>query len=460
LKYIFFLLIVLFFTSCASKEAVTLEKKKEVKKQEKAQEQELKSKKEKKKNIEISDLVKIPQNVEFFAKELSSKVKMYEIQQKYENYYFSVWNDKKPREKLEDVKWPFTSYKVGSSYGENLKPLEQKFFDEMYEKANFEKYGTANLNAITLRHVNIRAFPTDKPLFKDPDIAGEGFPFDYLQNSTLSANKPLFVSHYSKDREWVYAFSSFASGWIKSSEIVFLKKEHTDAWQKAQQIFFIKEGEPIYTKKSTFLFSSKIGMMLALISEDENNFIALAISSYKNSTPMFERVKISKKIATKEPLKLDKDSLTNVINEVAKSNYGWGGMYGQRDCSSTLRDIYAPFGIWLPRNSSQQAKVGKIVSLDKFSDEEKIANIKKYAIPFQTLLYKKGHIVLYVGTFDEEIIVLHNTWGVKIKKDDTEGRVVIGKTIFSTLRLGENLENYDKDGEILRNLESMNIITQ
>ena len=139
MKYIFFLLIVLFFTSCASKEAVTLEKKKEVKKQEKAQEQELKSKKEKKKNIEISDLVKIPQNVEFFAKELSSKVKMYEIQQKYENYYFSVWNDKKPREKLEDVKWPFTSYKVGSSYGENLKPLEQKFFDEMYEKANFEK---------------------------------------------------------------------------------------------------------------------------------------------------------------------------------------------------------------------------------------------------------------------------------------------------------------------------------
>ncbi|NOR58174.1 MAG: glycoside hydrolase [Sulfurimonas sp.] len=457
MRYVFLVVLALLFASCSSKEPVAVQSKQEVVK---TADKEGKPKKEPKKIVEIHDLVNIPQNVEFFTKKVSSSAKKYNIQSKYEKYYFSVWNDIEPRERLEDVKWPFNTYKAGDSYGENFQLLKQEFFNEMFDNANFEKYATLNAKAITLRHVNIRAFPTIKPLLRDPKKAGEGFPFDYLQNSTLHANKPLFVSHYSKDREWVYAFSSFASGWIKASEIVFLKKEHTDSWQKAQQIFFTKENIPVYSQNGNFLFSSKIGMMLALIYEDDKNFTTLAISSYKNSTPMFEKVKISKKIATKETLNLDRRSLTNIMSELFKSNYGWGGMYGQRDCSSTLRDMYAPFGIWLPRNSSQQAKVGKIIKLEDLSDKEKVSIIKTLAVPFQTLLYKKGHIVLYVGTLDNDIVVFHNTWGIKTIKDDIEGRVVVGKTVFSTLRLGQNLENYDKEAEILGNLKSMNILTK
>lgn len=451
MRYIFLVLFALVFASCSSKEPI-------VAKQEVDKEAELK--KEFERSIEIYDLVNIPQDVEFFTQEVDTKTKTYNIQNKYEKYYFNVWNDTEPRETLEDVKWPFNVYKAGDSYGENLQLLKQEFFDEMLDNANFDKYGTLNAKAVTLRHVNIRAFPTIKPLLRDPKKAGEGFPFDYLQNSTLHANKPLFVSHYSKDKEWVYAFSSFTSGWIKSSEIAFLKKEYIDLWQKAQQIFLVKEDVPIYSSDGTFLFSSKIGMMLALISENDKNFTALAISSYKNSSPKYEKVKISKDMARKDILNLDRKALTSIMSEVFKSNYGWGGMYGQRDCSSMLRDMYAPFGIWLPRNSSQQAKVGKIIKLEDLSDEEKISIIKTSAVPFQTLLYKKGHIVLYVGTFKDEIIVFHNTWGIKTKKDDVEGRVVIGKSVFSTLRLGKNLEDYDKEGEILGNLESMNILTQ
>nr|WP_321265570.1 SH3 domain-containing protein [uncultured Sulfurimonas sp.] len=450
MKYIFLIFFSLVFASCSSKDVVLIEKNKEVEKKDNKPQ----------KNVEIFDLINIPQDAEFFTKKLDAKTKKYKIQYRYEKYYFSVWNDKKPRETLKDIKWPFASYGVGDSYGENFKPLKQDFFDEMYKKANFKQYATLNAKAITLRHTDIRSFPTDRPLLKDPSIAGEGFPFDYLQNSTVYANKPLFVSHYSKDKEWIYAFSSFASGWIKSSEIVFLKEKHTDAWQKAQQVFLIKEDIPLYNQNNNFLFSSKIGMMLPLISEDKNNFTVLAISSYKNSTPMFEKVKIPKKIARKEALTFDKESLKNIVNELMQSNYGWGGMYGQRDCSSTLRDMYAPFGIWLPRNSSQQAKVGKIINLDKLSDEEKISIIKKEAIPFETLLYKKGHIVLYVGTYNDDIVILHNTWGIKTQKDGVEGRVVVGKTVFSTLKFGENIKDYDRDGEILKNLKSMNILTR
>ena len=475
MKYIYLVVLAFMLTSCSLAELSVSEndcqKKTKVKKVSQKKTDTVKTKSKdipkvviskttQRENKKVDIFNDIPQNVSYFANELTSDVKIYDIQKNYEKNYFNVWNDFKPRESLKEIKWPFSTFKPNNSYGENLQPLKQKFFDEMLENSNFNDYATLNKKAISLSESNIRAFPTSKPLLKNPKKAGEGFPFDYLQNSSLHANKPLFASHYSKDKAWIYVFSSFTSGWVKSNQIAFLKQEYVDAWQKAQQIFLIKEGVPLYNENGNFLFYSKIGMMLALISEDEKNFTALAISSTVNNKSIYEKVKIAKTIAQKNILKLDKESLISIIEEVSKSNYGWGGLYGQRDCSSMLRDIYAPFGIWLPRNSSKQSKVGKVISLKNLNNQQKIALIKQLAIPFETFLYKNGHIALYVGTFKNQIIIFHSTWGIKTKKNDESNRFVVGKAVFSTLEFGNNLEYYDEKSSMLKTLESMNIITQ
>ena len=161
-------------------------------------------------------------------KNIDNNISVYAIQNKYEKYYFRMWNKNKPQESLKSVKWPFSSYCAGRSYGANLKPLKQSFFDNMLSRSNFDNYAKLNLKAITLKEISLRSFPTSKPLFKNPTEAGEGFPFDYVQNSTVHMNKPILVSHYSKDKEWAYVFSSFASGWIKTSEFVVLDKKYTD----------------------------------------------------------------------------------------------------------------------------------------------------------------------------------------------------------------------------------------
>jgi hypothetical protein len=411
------------------------------------------------KSIEIYDLLHIPQNVSTFTKSLDNNVSVYDIQKQYEKSYFSIWNINEPPEKVQSIKWPFFVYRIGSSYGENLQLLDKQFFDQMYENSNFDTFATVSKKAITLKHSDLRLFPTHRPLLKDPSLAGEGFPFDYMQNSSIEANEPLFVSHYSKNKEWVYVFSNFASGWLEARDIVFLDQKYTDIWQKAEQVFMIKDDVPIFDNDGNFLFNSKIGMMFSLIDEDKDSYTILTVSNYRNSTPLFLRSTLSKEIAHKGIFTLGKDNLEKIMNGVFYTNYGWGGMYGQRDCSSMLRDLFAPFGIWLPRNSYQQSKIGEVISLENLSDEEKVKLIKEKAVPFQTLLYKKGHIVLYVGTYNDEIVVFHDTWGIKTKKDGIEGRIVIGKTIFSTLKLGKNQDYYDKDSELLRNLKSMNILT-
>jgi hypothetical protein len=412
------------------------------------------------KPFEIYDLVNIPQDAEYFSKFIDNNNTIYDIQRKYNTRYFSVWNIDKPRESIESIVWPFIAFTPPGSYGENLQLHKQSFFDEMIRSANFQEYATLNKKGLTLREVNLRAFPTIKPLLRDPTLAGEGFPFDYLQNSTVHANSPIFISHYSEDKEWAYVFSSFASGWIKADEFVILEDDDRELWQSAQQIYIIKEGVAIYDASEDFLYKSKIGMSFAIISEDETSYKVLTVASHIGSRAIYSSSIISKEIATKEPLNLSVENLPNIVKEVSKTNYGWGGMYEQRDCSSMLRDMYTPFGIWLPRNSYQQSRVGKVISLKDMDEEEKIKVIKENGVPFQTLLYRKGHIVLYVGTYNDDIVVFHNTWGIKTKKDGVEGRLVVGRAIFSTLKLGKELKYYDEKSELLKNITSMNIITE
>jgi len=405
----------------------------------------------------IHDLIDFDQNISSYISN-SFEGRYISTLEKFESHYFMPWNIEKIDISLKDAKWAYRAFNTKNSYGENLQPLQNIFFTTIDINSNFEKFATLNKTAITLRALNIRAFPTEKPLFMDPNQAGEGFPFDYLQNSLIAPNKPILVSHYSKDREWVFIESSFTYGWVKAADIAFVPFKYTELYKKAEKVFFVKEGIGIYDDKN-FLFRSRIGMMLPEITEDKKNFTVLAVSNYKISQPNYIKVKLSKDIVHHGILKFSKKNIIDIFNEVSKVKYGWGGMYGQRDCSSILRDFYAPFGVWLPRNSYKQSKVGKIISLKGLSDTEKIQVIKEKAIPFETLLYKRGHILLYVGIKNKKIIVFHNAWGIKTKKDSKEGRFIIGKPIFSTLKVGSDLKNYDKTASILSNLQSMNIIT-
>ncbi|MDQ7042675.1 MAG: NlpC/P60 family protein, partial [Sulfurimonas sp.] len=201
-----------------------------------------------------------------------------------------------------------------------------------------------------------------------------------------------------------------------------------------------------------------IGMMLPLVSEDKETYTVLTISKYKNQEPLYVQSKIDKKVATRGILSFNAQNINMIFKEISKTNYGWGGLFAQRDCSSTLRDFYAPFGLWLPRNSSQQSALGEVINLENMSLDAKQDLIKKEAVAFRTLVYKQGHIALYVGEFNNRVIIFQNVWGVKTKKDGVEGRFIIGRPIFSTLEVGKNLKTFDSNASMLSKLKSISTL--
>ena len=408
----------------------------------------------------VKDLEDFPQDAHTYIPNLNSRSEYFSLQEGYDEKYFEPWNYKEPPFSKEDILWPFTSYTYDKSYGENLKPLPEEWFAKMKDVGNYELFGTLNKKAISLSYLHLRNFPTHKPVFKDPSLAGEGFPFDYLQNSGVHANEPLFISHFSKDGRWAYVFTAYATGWVEKSGIAFIDDFVSQNWQDAEQIELIDEYYPIKDLDDNFVFQSRVGMRLALISIQKTHYIALAITAGKNNSASFTKVKIPLAIAKQGKLIFNANNLEKITNLMLQSHYGWGGLYQEKDCSSMLRDLYAPFGIWLPRNSFQQAKMGRVIPLHTLSIPEKRLAILEHAVPFETLLYKKGHILLYLGEYNGKISVLHNVWGIRTIENGEEGRKVIGKTVVSSLDLGKERENYDVSKSILSRLSSMNIITQ
>ncbi|MBI5481207.1 MAG: C40 family peptidase [Deltaproteobacteria bacterium] len=91
--------------------------------------------------------------------------------------------------------------------------------------------------------------------------------------------------------------------------------------------------------------------------------------------------------------------------------YGWGDRHGGHDCSSFLLDLFASFGLDLPRNSAAQAQAGSFsIDLDAaVSERERLSLIDAAARAGVVLLHFPGHIMLYLGrTTEGQPMVIHS----------------------------------------------------
>jgi hypothetical protein len=384
-----------------------------------------------------------------------SRENLLEIQTTFESRYYSPWSYVAPPQKLQEIMWPLRAYRGG--FGSNLRPVPPAWFEEIKNLSNFEAFGSINRKAITLRWMDIRAFPTDKPLYKDPSIPGEGYPFDLLQNSSVNYNEPIFISHMSADGAWSYIFTNNASGWVRSDGVSVIDDATALSIQKSEKLFLIEDNIPLYDSQNKFVLYSRIGMVLPLERMEGDSYYVRGIEN--NSTAKI--LSIPKQSAHIGVRPFNTQDMVTIGNQLMRNTYGWGGMYGERDCSSMIRDFMTPFGIWLPRNSAAQSRKGEVITFAGLSNEEKLSLIKEKGVPFETIIYLKGHVLLYLGSYQESVMVMHNIWGIRtIDKTGRKGRHVVGKAVISTLEMGSELETFDPEMKLLTRIESMNIFTK
>ena len=402
------------------------------------------------KNIQIADLKDYPQLPSFYTKNLNLKLDNQELfADDYLKKFFLPWNLEKLSYTKEEASWG-NYYTKKQIYLENHNLANKEWFEKQTSNSNFENYNSILQKAITIKNSNLRVFPTKNKMFYNPFKAGEGYPFDYNQNSSIKINTPLLISHYSKDRVWAFVQSHFALGWIRIDNITFVDTEFENTFKTDNYYISTKESFPIFNKKNNinekFIEIIKVATLFPKL--DDKYLIA--------SNNGLEKIDINKDEISNFPLDFNNNNLTLLANEFIGELYGWGGLNNHRDCSSFTQDFFAPFGIYLKRNSKGQTQEHKYIDLSSKNDFQKEEFIKKNAIPFLSLIYLKGHIMLYIGEKDNKALVMHNMWGVRTWDSlFEEGRNIVGKTVITTLEPGIELNNSNKNKSILKKIQGI-----
>lgn len=371
----------------------------------------------------------------------------------YENH-FKPWKQKNITLSYEQATWG-KQYMQQTMYGMNYQKLSPEWFEEQLKNANFEAFSTLNQKAITIKNSHMRVFPTILPMFYNPKKIAEGFPFDYNQNSGIKINTPIMISHFSKDKAWAFVQSSFANGFIPTADLAFVDNALIKTFNQSQYYVAIKDNVSIY-KNGIFKESIKLGTILP--KSVLGNFFV--VNQHHNLQGYIQTIQAPSNAFALNALPFTKNNISHIINELINEPYGWGEAFYKRDCSALTKDYFAAFGVHLNRNSSQQTQEGKLISLKEFDLQTKKAKIIQDGIPFKTLLYLKGHIMLYMGVSQHnEPLAFHNMWGIKtIDWLHNEKSVIVGKSAITSLEVGKELKNFDENRSLLNKIEAMVII--
>ena len=197
-----------------------------------------------------------------------------------------------------------------------------------------------------------------------------------------------------------------------------------------------------------------------MLKDEDQGLTCLALISDQGRQAVTRTVELKRASAASFPLSPTPRVCARIAGEFPGQTYGWGGLFGNRDCSAFMRDFFAPLGIWLPRNSAQQAGVGRFIDLENESVRDKERIIVDKGVPFLTMVTMPGHIMLYIGSRDGRAAVQHTVWGLRTRDFlGRKGRLVIGQNAITSLAPGQEVSNLDRpEGELLQRVNGMTLL--
>ncbi|MGZ3515121.1 MAG: C40 family peptidase [Thermodesulfobacteriota bacterium] len=341
-------------------------------------------------------------------------------------------------------------------YGRGEPSFGESFAKELRNELNQKSIKESNrmLFGLVAKRTDIRVFPTDEP---SPRSDG----FDRFQQSSISPGSPIGIYHLSQDRGWAYVQTQMIRGWVRTDHLAIAKEKSEVAEYEAAKDRLVVTGNFIHVfSDPSFqqsLFLSQMGDSFPLVGiQDE---MKMGNRFYIISTPWREgdgQLTFRKGYIRRDEdvhrgfLSYTQSNLAHQAFKMLDHPYGWGDRLGGRDCSRFIMDLFRTFGILMPRNSREQARVGVDLGGVKGNSSREKRKVLDQAIPLATTLRLPGHIMLYLGRDKGKHYVIHSLWGIQ-----GSGKVeTIGKVVVSDLTLGSNGPN----GSLLDRITGMRAI--
>ncbi len=419
----------------------------------------------------VRDLEVLPQSSARYIPEMSrdlfSAEKQGELYREFRLSHFGPWTRSEPNFEAEDVFWGFDFIREREVYAENYLPVTTDWLSRMHKKSDISGYPSRHKRAVAVDNASMRALPSGRPVFMDPEVPGEGFPFDYLQNSLIPAGTPVLITHATRDGDWALAETDYAAGWVRWSELALADDDLVQQFKSGSLLGFVRDEAPVYTAGGRYVFTGRVGMLLPEGESggfEDGRGIMVPVRDERGEAALVEG-KTRSGVLQKFPVRPTGDNFAGMMDSMLGQTYGWGGMYENRDCSALLQDLFRMFGIFLPRNSAQQKSFKEPISLDGLEREEKLELILDKGRPLLSILYMPGHVMLYLGQDpgSHMPVVYHSMWGLRTSRvwHSEPGRHIIGRTVITSLKPGREMRNLlIPDGLLINRVTYMTTVVE
>lgn len=326
-------------------------------------------------------------------------------------------------------------------YGVNFRPYPIAWIQKIENNMRLSQFSQGTyqdkLRGIAINNLHARLLPTEDVHYYSHTLAGEGYPFDNLQMSSIWVGTPVYILGESQDHHWLLVLTPDFVAWVKANGIARVSDIFVKQWQAQakQNLAAITRTEtPLKNESGRYLYLAYVGSVFPAEVIHSSLKIMVPVADAQGNARI-QYAKVSSENATIIPLKATPKHFAKIIRTLVGRPYGWGNLYFYNDCSAELKNLFTPFGIWLPRQSYDQPQAGKIVDLSSSSKEQRLAYLLEKGRPFMTIVYIGGHVILYTGkhpTLDVPM-TYQNLWG--LSPNPPLKRVVIGKAVFLPMLL-------------------------
>jgi hypothetical protein len=357
--------------------------------------------------------------------------------------------------------WEGFARPEGTRYGNNGKPLTLSFWNDLDQKLNKEsiRENHSLQFGLVVKRTDIRVFPTHDACKVVPDEEG----FDVFQHSTISPGSLVGVYHSTNDGLWTYVQTHFVRGWIRTRDLAIArdKTEALDYDELDQRLVVTGSFVKVFADPAghELAFSAQMGSSFPWVAspnQSDKYYVVKIPARETNGQLTFRMGYVSKSEDIHSGfLPFNQQNVARQAFKMLHEPYGWGETDGGRDCSRFIMDLFASFGIVMPRNSKYQAMIGKDLGAKEEMWTREKRRILDQATPMTTLLRLPGHIMLYLGKHQGRYYAIHSLGS--IQKADASGLVLskIGRVVVSDLSLGESTPN----GSLLDRISDMRSIS-
>lgn len=353
------------------------------------------------------------------------------------------------------IKANILEMKEGGYLLENGRPADEDFFAGIIKNINLDAMPETITRqfGIVAHYADQRFLPTKESLYEKPDDPD----FDYLQNSTLDVGVPVVVVHKSTDQQWYYAESSASAGWVEADKITLVDEDQAMEFMDPKSFIVVTDPKAdIFADEEMTRYYDYVlmGVRLPLVRATKSVYeVQLPL---RGTGGKWQKGYVPVDQAHEGYLAYTPRVVLTQAFKLLNTPYGWGGMYGEQDCSRFVQEVFAVVGIELPRDSKNQAKAGLTPAsfAAETTDEGKLSAISKNAVGGITLLNLKGHIMLFVGDYESRLYGIHAIWAYRLPGKGQDSVYVLNRVALSDLSLGEG----SKRGSLLKRLQSVSLI--